>query len=156
MIYLQVQGDAALQAAQATVMATADTDQYGAWVMLSAMTMPLLALAIFSSAKALICVGVDRIDIYDFFAEMAIDFLSIFSSFIIGRFILETQSPSVLITSFKVIGLMVLFVLVLCFIRRKIAHYRQTQGVNMKVLKWMIVGEYGIDTICLFFMMFCF
>lgn len=156
MIFLQVQGDAAMQASQTAATAAAETGQYGAWVMLSAMTMPLLTLAIFSSAKALICVGVDKIDVYDFFAEMAIDFLSIFSSFIIGRFILETNSSSGLITSFKIIGMMVFFVLVLCFIRRKVAHSRQTQDVSMKTVKWMIVGEYGIDTICLFFMMFSF
>lgn len=156
MIFLQVQGDSALQAAQTAVSTAAEATQYGAWVMLSAMIMPLLALAIFSSAKALICVGIDKIDVYDFFAEMAIDFLSIFSSFIIGRFILETNSSGVLISSFKIIGLMVLFVLVLCFIRRKVAHSRQTQDVSMKIVKWMIVGEYGIDFICFFLMIFCF
>lgn len=156
MIFLQVQGDSALQAAQTAVSAATEASQYGAWVMLSALTMPLLALAIFSSAKALICVGIDKIDVYDFFAEMAIDFLSIFSSFIIGRFILETNSSGVLISSFKIIGLMVLFVLVLCFIRRKVAHCRQTNDVSMNTVKWMIAGEYGIDFICFFLMMFCF
>jgi len=156
MIFLQVQGDSALQATQTAASAAAEAAQCGVWVMLSALIMPLLALVIFSSAKALICVGIDKIDVYDFFAEMAIDFLSICSSFIIGRFILETNSSDVLITSFKIIGLMALFLLILCFIRRKVEHSRQTQDVSMKTVKWMIVGEYGIDTICLVFMMFCF
>lgn len=124
----------------------------GEYALLSAMLMPLILLAVFSSVKYIVAVGVDNIDYYDFFAEMAIDFLSIFSSFVIGRFVIETNTQDGLITAFKIIALMAFCAIALCVVRRKVMAMRATSGVNMKVVGWIVASEYLVDTVCLILM----
>lgn len=152
MILLQTQADTTARVIQAASDVVSHSSDLGAWVILSAMLMPLIALTVFSSAKALICVGIDDLDPYDFFAELAIDLLSIFSTFIIGRYILETNPSGVLITSFKIIGGMVVGLVFLCFLRRKISKMRSAKDVSMNTIRWIIASEFGIDTVCLFLM----
>ncbi len=120
--------------------------------MLGAMLMPLILLVIVSSVKYIAAVGIDEIDYCDFFAEMAIDLLSIFSSFIIGRYIIETNTQAGLITAFKIIALMALCVIALCVFRRKVMSMRSASVVNMKRVVWIVAFEYFIDTICLILM----
>ena len=120
--------------------------------LLSAMLMPLILLAIFSSVKNIVAVGVDKIDYYDFFAEMAIDFLSIFSSFVIGRFVVENNTQDGLITAFNIIALMAFCAIALCVVRRKAMAMRATSGVNMKTVGWIVASEYLVDTVCLILM----
>lgn len=134
---------------QATAATAAPPAEYA---FLSAMLMPLILLAVFSSVKYIVAVGVDKIDYYDFFAEMAIDFLSIFSSFVIGRFVIETNSQEVLITAFKIIAFMAFSAIVLCVVRRKVMAMRATSGVNIKTVGWLVASEYLADTICLILM----
>lgn len=119
---------------------------------LGAMLMPLIVLAIFAIVKYTVGVGIDKVDWIDLFAEMAIDLLSIFSSFIIGRYILETSSSSLLIGAFKVIGLMALGVLFLCLLRRFVARERATSIARLGKIRWYIAAEYGIDILCLVLM----
>lgn len=119
---------------------------------LSVMLMPLIVLAIFSIVKYTVGVGIDNIDWVDLFAEMAIDLLSIFSSFVIGRYILETSSSSLLIGSFKVIGAMALGVILLCILRRCVIKERSTSTVRMSRVRLYIVTEYSIDIFCLILM----
>ncbi len=121
-------------------------------MLLGVMLMPLLILAIFSIVKYTVGVGIDNIDWIDFFAEMAIDMLSVFSSFIIGRIILETSPSGLLIGAFKILGFMALGVIVLCLLRRLVKKERNTSNVRMGRIRWYIVFEYGIDIICLMLM----
>lgn len=123
-----------------------------ALILLSAMLMPFIVLTIFSVVKYTVGVGIDKVDWIDLLAEMAIDLLSIFSSFIIGRFILETSSSSVLINAFKVIGLMALGVLVLCVLRRFVGKERSTSTVKINRIRLYIAAEYVIDALCLILM----
>lgn len=134
---------------QATAANAATPAEYA---LLSAMLMPLILLAVFSSVKYIVAVGVDNIDYYDFFAEMAIDFLSIFSSFIIGRFVIETNTQEDLITAFKIIALMAFCAIALCVVRRKVMAMRATSGVNMKTVGWIVASEYIVDTACFYIM----
>lgn len=120
--------------------------------LLGAMLMPLILLVIVSSIKYIAAVGVNEIDYCDFFAEMAIDLLSIFSSFIIGRYIIETNTQAGLITAFKIIALMALCVIALCVFRRKVMSMRSASEVNMKRVGRIVAFEYLIDFICLMFM----
>lgn len=122
------------------------------YALLSAMLMPLILLAVFSSVKYIVAVGVDKIDYYDFFAEMAIDFLSIFSSFIIGRFVIETNTQEGLITAFKIIALMALCAIALCVVRRKVMAMRAISDVDMKNVGLIVASEYLVDTVCLILM----
>ena len=122
------------------------------YALLGAMLMPLILLVIFSSVKYIAAVGVDKIDYYDFFAEMAIDLLSIFSSFIIGRFIIETNTQAGLITAFKILALMTFCAIVLCVVRRKVMAMRATSGVKMRTVGWIVASEYLVDTVCLVLM----
>ena len=117
--------------------------------LLGAMLMPFILLVIVSSVKYIAAVGVDEIDYCDFFAEMAIDLLSIFSSFIIGRYIIETNTQAGLITAFKIIALMALFAIALCVFRRKVISMRSASSVSMKRVVWMVTFEYFVDIICL-------
>lgn len=123
-----------------------------ALILLSAMLMPFIFLLIFSVIKYTVGVGIDKVDWIDLLAEMAIDLLSIFSSFIIGRYILETSSSSILINAFKVIGFMALGVLVLCIIRRFVVRERSTSTARIGRIRWYIAAEYVIDALCLFLM----
>lgn len=134
---------------QATVANAASTTES---VILGAMLMPLIFLVIFSTVKCLVAVGVEKIDYYDFFAEMAIDFLSIFSSFIIGRFVIETNTQNILITAFEILAFMAFCTIVLCAVRRKVMSMRAQSDVNMKIVGWMIALEYFIDLVCLILM----
>lgn len=120
--------------------------------LLGAMLMPLILLVVVSSVKYIAAVGVDEIDYCDFFAEMAIDLLSIFSSFIIGRYIIETNTQAGLITAFKIIALMALCIIALCVFRRKVMSMRATSVVTMKRVGWIIAVEYIVDFICLILM----
>ena len=151
MIILQVAADSA---AKTITMAgeAAQAPSSGAMVLLSAIIMPLLVLSIFSVVKYTVGVGIEKIDWIDLFAEMAIDLLSIFSSFIIGRFILDTSSSDLLITAFKVIGVMALGVLLLCLLRRYVGKERATSNARIGRIRLYIVAEYGIDALCLFLM----
>lgn len=151
MIILQVAADSAAKAITA-VGDAAQAPLSEAMVLLSAILMPLLVLSIFSVVKYTVGVGIEKIDWIDLFAEMAIDLLSIFSSFIIGRFILETSSSSLLIGAFKVIGVMALGVLILCLLRRCVGKERTTSTVRIGRIRWYIVAEYGIDVLCLILM----
>ena len=130
----------------------ANAASQGEYALLSAMLMPLILLAVFSLVKYIVAVGVDKIDYYDFFAEMAIDFLSIFSSFVIGRFVIETNSQEGLITAFKIIALMALCAIILCVVRRKVMAMRATSDVNMRNVGWIVASEYLVDTVCLILM----
>lgn len=118
------------------------------YALLGAMLMPLILLVIFSSVKNIAAVGVDKIDYYDFFAEMAIDLLSVFSSFIIGRFIIETNTQAGLITAFKILALMAFCAIALCVVRRKVMAMRATSGVKMRIVGWIVASEYLVDTVC--------
>lgn len=120
--------------------------------LLGAMLMSLILLVIFSSVKYIAAVEVNKIDYYDFFAEMAIDFLSIFSSFIIGRFVVETNTQAGLITAFKILALLAFCAIVLCVVRRKVMSMRATSEVNMKKVGWIVASEYLVDTLCFILM----
>lgn len=122
------------------------------YALLSAMLMPIILLAIFSSIKYIVAVGVDKIDYCDFFAEMAIDFLSIFSSFIIGRFVIETNTQKGLIVAFIILALMAFCAIILCVVRRKVMELRATSEVNMKAVGWVVASEYLLDIVCLVLM----
>ena len=151
MIILQVAADSSAKAI--TVAGDiAQTPSSEAMVLLSAILMPLLVLSIFSVVKYTVGVGIEKVDWIDLLAEMAIDLLSLFSSFIIGRFILETSPSSLLIGSFKVLGSMALGVIFLCLLRRCVGKERATSTVRMGRIRWYIAAEYGIDVICLFLM----
>lgn len=152
MILLQVAADSVIRGTTQIAGDAVSLSSHEIMVLLSAMLMPLIVLAIFSIAKYTIGVGIDKIDWIDLFAEMAIDLLSIFSSFIIGRYILETSTSSLLIGSFKVIGAMALGVIILCILRRCIIKERFTSTVRMNRIKYYIVAEYSIDAICLILM----
>ena len=119
-------------------------------VMLGALLMPFILLIVFSLIKGLVGVKVDEVDWYDFFAELAIDLLSIFSSFIIGRYILENSSSGVLIGSFEVIGIFAIGVLILSFVRRLVKKLCVTSNANMSCVKYLVMAEYGVDLFCLF------
>ena len=151
MIILQAATDSAAKAITSAVDA-AQAPSSEALVLLSAILMPLLVLSIFSILKYTVGVGIEKIDWINLFAEMAIDLLSIFSSFIIGRFILETSSTGLLIGAFKIIGFMALGVLVLCILRRFVERERSTSTARIGRIRWYIVAEYGIDVLCLFLM----
>lgn len=148
---LQLSGDTALNVVDSVANTLSATTQAAKiFSMLDVLIMPLILLCIFSAMKNLVAIGTDKIDAIDFFAELAIDLLSIFASFIIGRYFLENNTSSVLLTAVKVVGFMLVCVIALCFFRRKIMDLRGTSGDNKKgVGKWL-VGEYVLDVICLF------
>lgn len=118
--------------------------------MVAEMLLPFILLVAFSVIKALVAVGSDEVDSYDFFAEMAIDLLSIFSSFIIGRYILLSKPQSVIITAVVIIAFMALCALALCYIRRKVLRLRNISETKVCKLTFLIISEYGIDALCLF------
>ena len=119
-------------------------------VVLGTMLMPLLLLIIISSIKSLVAVGIDKIDYVDFFAEMAIDLLSIFSSFIIGRYCLESNTTTGLLTAFRILLFISICVIVLCCIRRKVMSLRESsKGVFKNIRRW-IICEYILDIVSLF------
>lgn len=149
MILLQVVANGATKAVAETVGDVVQATSPETTVLLSAILMPFLVLTIFSLVKYTTGVGIENVDWIDFFAEMAIDLLSIFSSFIIGRFILETSSSGLLIGAFKVIGLMALGVLIACVLRRYVSKERASSNVRIGRISLYIVAEYGIDAICL-------
>lgn len=111
--------------------------------------MPFVLLIVFSLIKGLVGVKVDEVDWYDFFAELAIDLLSIFSSFIIGRYILENSSSGILIGSFELIGIFAIGVLILSFVRRLVNKLCLTSNANMSCVKCLVMAEYGVDLFCL-------
>jgi len=149
MILLQVTGDTAVQVVDAVIGSMPTYTKTSIGVLLSAILMPLFILAVYSSAKAIVAVGIDDIDTIDFFAEMAIDFLSILSSFIIGRFILDKNPQSVLITAVNLLFLMMIGLGFLCLLRRNIMNMRKNSDVDMKIVKRYVVFEYVVDAICL-------
>lgn len=118
--------------------------------MLDILLLPLIILFLFSAMKNLIAVSTDKIDAIDFFAELSIDLLSIFSSFIIGRYFIENSTSSALLTAFKIVGFMAVCVITLCFFRRKIMDLRGNSNYTNKSVAWWLVGEYLIDVFCLF------
>lgn len=117
--------------------------------MLDMLLLPLILLCLFSAMKNLVAVGEEKIDAIDFFAELAVDLLSIFSSFIIGRYFLESNPSSILLSAVKVVGFMAMCVIVLCYIRRKIMGMRGTSQYTGKGVAWWIAGEYALDIISL-------
>lgn len=120
------------------------------FMMLGALLMPLLLLLIFTSIKYLVAVGIDRIDFVDFFAEMAIDLLSIFSSFIIGRYFLESNTTVGLLTACKVLLFISVCVIFVCYIRRKVMSLRETSKKDVyKKIRSLIIGEYILDIVSL-------
>lgn len=147
---LHLSADTAMNAAD-SVSNALDAVAFGQKVvpMLDMMLLPLIILCLFSSMKNLVAVGAENIDPIDFFAELAVDLLSIFSSFIIGRYFLESSSSSTLLAAFKVVGIMAVFVIVLCYIRRKIMGMRGTSQYTGKGVALWIVGEYALDIISL-------
>lgn len=146
MILLQVIGDSATNTSKIIAEGVYTSHEE----MIGALLMPFILLVLFSAIKNLVAVGVDSIDSTDFFAEMAIDLLSIFSSFIIGRFLLESNSPNELLKAFKIIGLMSVCVIGLCYIRRRILKMRDRSEFNGKIVSILIVGEFFVDLVCLF------
>ena len=134
---------------QAAAVNAASSTEYA---ILCAMFMPFLLLVIFSMGKYIVAVGVDKIDYYDFFAEMAIDLLSIFSSFIIGRFIIKTNTQAGLITAFNILAFMALCAIILCVVRRKVMSMRAISNVNMKNVGLVVASEYLVDVTCLILM----
>lgn len=151
MLLLQLTSDTASNVVDSVANTISATSQAAKiFSMLDVLIMPLILLCIFSAMKNLVAIGADKIDAIDFFAEFAIDLLSIFASFIIGRYFLENNTSSVLLTAVKVVGFMLVCVIVLCFFRRKIMDLRGTSGDNKKgVGKWLF-GEYVLDIVCLF------
>lgn len=149
MILLQVTDNTAVQVVDTVIDSVPTYTNTGIGVLLSAIFMPLLILGVFSLAKAIVAVGIDDIDKIDFFAEMAIDCLSILSSFIIGRFILEINPQSVLITAFNLLFLMIVSLGLLCLLRRNVMKMRKNSDVDMKKVKRCVVFEYVVDAICL-------
>ena len=59
---------------------------------------PFALLLFFSLAKYVVGVGIKDIRWIDFFAEIAIDMLSIFGAFIIGRYVILSSTSLVLIS----------------------------------------------------------
>lgn len=117
--------------------------------MLDMLMLPLILLCLFSAMKNLVAVGADKIDPIDFFAELAVDLLSIFSSFIIGRFFLESNPSSTLLSAVKIVGFMAVCLIALCFFRRKIMGMRGTSKYTGKGVAAWIVGEYVLDIVSL-------
>lgn len=152
MLFLQIIANSAVQTINEVGRETVQTSTPESLVLLSAMLMPFIILVVFTIVKYTVGVEIDKIDWIDHLAEMAIDLLSVFSSFIIGRFILETSSSSLLISSFKVIGLMSIGALFLCVLRRFVDKERNTSTVRISRIRWYIAAEYVIDALCLILM----
>lgn len=146
MIFLQIIVNSAANDTVSTVTNVASSN--GVLLMLEALILPLIVLAVFALVKYFVAVGVDEIDFIDLFAEMAIDLLSIFSSFIIGRFLLETNTQSQFLTACKIIGGMAFCAILLCFFRRKVHSLRNTNYSGNKIRN-LILGEYFVDIVCL-------
>ena len=114
---------------------------------------PVIILLIFSLFKSIIAVGVKEIDVIDFLADMAIDLLSIFSSFIIGRYFLITSEPTILLKAIVIVLSMILCVALLCCLKRWANHLRGIGNFKGKLIGVIIAGEYFIDSICLLVML---
>lgn len=146
MFFLQAIGDTTNGALGASI---AEMPSYnGGGLDFGPLLLPFILLLVFSALKCLVAVGVDKIDAIDFLAEMAIDLLSIFSSFIIGRFLIVGNEPSQLLLAFKILGFMALCVIVLCLFRRKVMDLRNSTKHVGRISGW-IVGEYLLDFACL-------
>ena len=116
--------------------------------LLFAMAMPLFILLLFSYLKNTVAVSESEINKYEFLSEMAIDFLSIFISFIIGRYVLLSSTSMVLIKSFVVILGMAVGVVALCHIRRVVLKKCSASDGNLKNANWLVALEFGIDCLC--------
>ena len=116
--------------------------------MLFAMAMPLFILIIFSYLKNTVAVSESEINKYEIMSEMAIDFLSIFISFIIGRYVLLSSTSMVLIKSFVVILGMGVGVVALCRIRRIVLKKCSASDGDLKIANRLVAVEFGVDFLC--------
>jgi hypothetical protein len=150
MLLLQLTGDTVVYSVNSVADSLSVVTYAGKLLsMIDILLLPLIILCLFSAMKNLIAVGADKIDAIDFFAELAIDLLSVFSSFIIGRYFLENNTSSTLLTAFKIVGFMAVCVIALCFFRRKIMDLRGNSNHTKKGIAFWLVGEYSIDVVCL-------
>lgn len=117
--------------------------------LLVAMVMPLLILLLFSYLKNTVAVSETEINKYEFLAEMAIDMLSIFVSFIIGRYILISSTPQVLIKAFIAILVMSVCVVALCHMRRIVLKRCGSSNGDLRNANILVFLEYVIDCGCL-------
>lgn len=117
---------------------------------LSALILPIVLLVLFTSVKYIVGVALSDIDWLDFLAEMAIDLLSIFSAFIIGRYVVKASGSELLINAFTMLFVMAVFAFILCLIRRRIkANYGRSDLSFFRKTGWLIFCEYVVDLACL-------
>lgn len=116
----------------------------------AAILLPTLLLLLFSIIKYFIAVAASEIDWHDFFSEMAIDLLSIFSAFIIGRYVVVGSSSETLIMALIMFFLLMISALILSYLRRKMKSLlsRSSDASLCRVLS-IIIGEYVVDIVCL-------
>lgn len=111
--------------------------------------MPIIILVFCSLAKYTIGVGLKEIKWFDLFAEMAIDVLTIFGTFVIGRYFLLTSSQSVLMSSSGKIGIMAVAIVIVAVFRRFANQFLLRSKPSYCGAGIMLFLEYLFDVLCI-------
>lgn len=116
--------------------------------LLGAIGMPFIILLFCSLAKNVVAVGFKDIKWFDFFAEMAIDLLTIFGTFVIGRYFLITSSQAVLMSSSEKVGIIAIAILIVSVCRRAAHHLMQKSKPSYVGAGSMLFLEFLFDVLC--------
>lgn len=116
--------------------------------LLGAIVMPFIILLFCSLAKNVVAVGFKDIKWFDFFAEMAIDLLTIFGTFVIGRYFLITSSQAVLMSSSEKVGIIAIAILIVSVCRRAAHHLMQKSKPSYVGAGSMLFLEFLFDVLC--------
>lgn len=110
---------------------------------------PLSLLIFFSLIKYGQGVALKEIKWYDFAAEMAIDLLSIFGAYIVGRYLLVTSSSIVLLSSVGKVVILMFLAVVISLLRRLVHIFMDKSHPQYWGTGGILLLEYAIDVFCI-------
>ena len=144
MLLLQVQpSDTTAQ----TIKAASDTVGInGVW---DSFIIPIAILFFFSLVKYVTGKVMKRSIWFDFASETAIDILTVFVSFIIGRYFMTTTSQDVLITSVGKILVIVVIAIILSLIRVWVNDFMKKSEPEIWKAGGLLVLEYVLSVFCI-------
>ncbi len=116
--------------------------------LLGAIVMPFIILLFCSLVKNVVAVGLKDIKWFDFFAEMAIDLLTIFGTFVIGRYFLITSSQAVLMSSSEKVGILALAIIIVSLFRQAAHYFLKKSKPSYFGAGSMLFLEFLFDVLC--------
>ena len=115
----------------------------------SSIVIPFALLLFFSLAKYVIGVGIKEIRWVDLFAEIAIDVLSIFGAFIIGRYFLTTSTQQVLMSCTGKLAVLIVMAFIVSLLRKGIHSLMSKSEPSYAGIGGLLLLEYALDIFCI-------